>query len=85
MIRKMDPPEPFSPVVPKSGIQGDALTDAGARGASIHRKKREKEEPPPGVRVRLSEKHRGGAENAPEADLPLEDEGPKRKKIDVLA
>lgn len=85
MIRRMDPPKPFSPIIPKSGVQGEALPDAGPQGASVQRKKREKEDPPESVRVRLSEKHRGGAESVRETDGLPEDDRRERKKIDVLA
>ena len=89
MIKRVDPNKPFSPIVPKSGIQGDSLPDAGSHEALIDRKKREKDEDTPGVKVRLSKKHRGGAGNTrdPKADEDTDENIDRqgRKKIDVMA
>ena len=89
MIKRVDPNKPFSPIVPKSGIQGDTLPDAGSHEALVDRKKRQKDEEPPRVRVRLSKKHRGEAGNIrdPEADGGTDENIDRqgRKKIDVMA
>ncbi|WP_373501718.1 hypothetical protein [Desulfococcus sp.] len=85
MIKKMDPPKHCSPIVPKSGIQGDALPDAGPQGSPVHKKKRERDEAAPVVRVRLSEKPRSGAGNPRNGNAGADDEGQGRKKIDVMA
>jgi hypothetical protein len=85
MIKRVAPDKPFSPIVPKSGIQGDGPPDAGSQEALIDRKKREKDEDAPGVKVRLSKKHRGGAGNTRDADTDGKTERQGRKKIDIMA
>lgn len=85
MIKRMDPAKNFSPIVPKSGIQGEALPDAGPQGPPVHKKKRERDEAAPGVRVRLSEKPESKAGSPQNGDPGAADECQGRRKIDVMA
>jgi hypothetical protein len=85
MIKKVTPEKTFAPVAPKSGIQGEALPDAGSREAPVDRRRQKKEEDAPGVKVRLSRKHRQDEDTRKDDGAGSDAERKGRKKIDVMA
>lgn len=85
MIKRVAPGKPLLSVIPKSGIQQEASPDAEDPRGHVGRKKREKDENAPRVRVRLSKTSTDKGQDRPDT---VDDSGAGtsgRKKIDIMA